>query len=169
MVHKRPVCLISGGDLAIDEPYWTLVEPIWEDVDIHSGAEPFKESFRAVRREVGLLFAAFWCQSEVCNGGLGQFFGNNTGVLAPEAVEGFRALGQPQIADLLVLAMGLLGQPYERDRRRRQKLLNFLPDDVHDRIARPRGDLNKKFFELIRSESGGFAAAANRYARGIAA
>jgi hypothetical protein len=46
------------------------------------------------------------------------------------------------------------------DRRRRKKLLDLLPDDVYDRIARPRGDLNKKFFELIRSESGGFAAAA---------
>jgi hypothetical protein len=65
--------------------------------------------------------------------------------------------------------MGLLGQPYERERRRRKKLLDLLPDDVYDRIARPRGDLNKKFFELIRSESGGFEAAANRYARGIAA
>ena len=155
--------------MAIDEPYWKVVEPIWEEVDIYSGAEAFTKSFMAVRREVGLLYAAFWCQSEVCNGGLGQFFGNSTGVLAPEAVEGFRALGQPQIADLLVQAMGLLGQPYERQRTRRKKLLDLLPTDVYDRIARPRGDLNKKFFELIHSESGGFEAAANRYARGIAA
>ena len=155
--------------MAIDEPYWKVIEPIWEEVDIYGGAKAFAKSFTAVRREVGLLYAAFWCQSEVCNGGFGQFFGNSTGVLAPEAAEGFRALGQPQIADLLVQAMGLLGQPYERERGRRQKLLDLLPHDVYDRIARSRGDLNKKFFELIRSESGGFAAAANRYARGITA
>jgi hypothetical protein len=114
--------LTSGGNLAIDEPYWKEVEPIWEDVNIHSGAEPFKKSFRAVRREAGLLIAAVWCQSEVCNGGLGQFFGNSTGVLAPEAVEGFRALGQPQIADLLVQAMGLMGQPYERGPQAAEKI-----------------------------------------------
>lgn len=155
--------------MAFDEFYWKVVEPIWEEVDIYSGAEAFTKSLTAVQREVGLLYAAHWCQSEVCNGGLAQFFGNSTGVLAPEAVEGFRALGQPQITDLLVRAMGLLGEPYERERRRRQELLDLLPDDVYDRIARPFGDLNEKFFDLIRSESGGFVAAANRYARGIAA
>jgi Domain of unknown function (DUF4375) len=153
----------------IDAPYWKVIEPIWEEVDIYSGAEIFTKSLSAVRREVALLYAAHWCQSEVCNGGLGQFFGNSTGVLAPEAVEGFRAIGQPLIADLVVQAMLLLGQPYERERERRNELLDLLPDDVYDRIARPFGDLNEKFFELIRSESGGFEAAANQYARGIVA
>ena len=152
----------------IDEPYWKTIEPIWEAVDIYSGVETFTKSLTAVRREVALLYAAHWCQSEVCNGGLSQFFGNSTGVLAPEAVEGFRAIGQPQVADLLVHAMGLLGQPYERERKRRNEVLDLLPDDVYNRIAGPFSDLNEKFFELIRSESGGFAAAANRYARGSA-
>jgi hypothetical protein len=69
--------LIRGGNLALDEPYWKVVEPILEEVDIYRGVEAFTKSFTAVRREVGLLCAAFWCQSEVRNGGLGQFFGNN--------------------------------------------------------------------------------------------
>jgi hypothetical protein len=154
--------------MPIDETYWKLVEPIWKVIDIYSGAETFMKTFSAVRREVGLLYAAHWCQSEVCNGGLLQFFGNSTGVLAPEAVEGFRALGQPRLADLLVQAMGLLGQPYERERSRRNDLLDLLPDDVYDRIARPHGDFNEKFFELIYSESGGFQVAANGYAQTVA-
>ena len=154
--------------MAIDEPYWDFVGPVWDQIDIYSGEDAFTKSFLKARREVGLLYAAFWCQSEVCNGGLLQFFGNPTGVLAPEAVEGFRDIGQPQVSDLLADAMALLGLPYERDHERRNQLLDLLPDDTYDRIARPYGDLNQKFFELIASESGGFDAAANEYARRIA-
>jgi hypothetical protein len=154
--------------MSTDESYWTLLKPNWETIDIYQGPETFLRTLSEVRREVGLLFAAHWCKYEVCNGGLRQFFGNSTGVLAPEAVEGFRALEQTQIAELVTEAMGLLGQPYERERRRRNDLLDLLPDDTYDRIARPFGDLNQKFYGLIRSEAGGFEAAANRYAKSIA-
>ena len=154
--------------MSTDESYWTVLESNWETIDIYHGPETFLRTFSTVRREVGLLFAAHWCQAEVCNGGLGQFFGNSTGVLAPEAVEGFRVLEQTQIAELVTEAMGLLGQPYERERGRRNDLLDLLPDDTYDRIGRALGDLNQKFYGLIRSEAGGFEAAANRYAESIA-
>jgi hypothetical protein len=74
--------------------YWSLIEPVWDEIEIYSGPEEFSRTFAGVPRSAGLLFAAHFCQSEVCNGGFNQFFSNSTGVLAPEAIEGFKAIGQ---------------------------------------------------------------------------
>ena len=70
------------------ELYWSLVEPISDKIEIYEGPEEFACAFAGVPRPAGLLFAAHFCQSEVCNGGFDQFFSNSTGVLAPEAIEG---------------------------------------------------------------------------------
>ena len=101
------------------------------------------------------MFAAHFCQSEVCNGGFDQFFWNSTGVLAPEAVEGFRQIGQSQVAALVESAMELLGSPYPRDRDERQERLSHVPKPSLD-------SLDQKFFSLIESEAGGFEKAADR-------
>lgn len=136
--------------------YWDKVEPFWEAIDIYEGPDVFRQTFSTAPKEVGLLFAAHFCQSEVCNGGLDQFFWNSTGVLAPEAVEGFREIGQIQIANLLEAAMNLVASPYPRDREERQALLSQVPKEALDA-------LDKTFFVLIDSEEGGFQAAADRY------
>ena len=68
--------------------------PIWDAINIYDGPEVFLTTLNHVSREAGLLFAAYFCQTEVCNGGFHQFFFNSTGVLAPEAVDGFTAIGQ---------------------------------------------------------------------------
>jgi len=95
--------------------YWSTVEPVWDAIDIGS-PEVFRETFDSAPRVSGLMFAAHFCQSELCNEGFHQFFWNSTGVLAPEAVEGFREIGQSQIAALIESAMNLVGSPYPRDR-----------------------------------------------------
>ena len=69
------------------DSYWRLLEPIWDSVSIYDGPKTFLRQYRRLPRAVGHLFAAHWCQSEICNGGFHQFFGNSTGVLAPEAME----------------------------------------------------------------------------------
>jgi hypothetical protein len=107
-----------------------------------------------------LLFAAHFCQSEVCNGGFQQFFGNTTGVLAPEALEGFQEIGQSQIAALIEKAMSLIGTPYPRDREERQTRLTQISRSSLDA-------LDDMFYSLIESEAGGFEAAADRYAATI--
>lgn len=70
--------------------YWRLVEPIWDTVSIYHGPKAFLEQFEAAPEASRTLFAAHWCQSEIDNGGLYQFFCNSTGVLALEAAEAFR-------------------------------------------------------------------------------
>jgi hypothetical protein len=75
-------------------------------------------------------------------------------------VEGFRAIGQPQIADLVVEAMAALGVPYHRDRSARQIALDKSPEE---KLA----DLDQSFFSLIGTEAGGFDAAADAYVKGL--
>ena len=136
--------------------YWDIVGPVWNVIDIYEGPEVFWQTYNSVPRESGLMFAAHFCQSEVCSGGFEQFFWNPTGVLAPEAVEAFREIGLPQIAALIESAMDLLGSAYPRDRNERKSCLSQVPEAALDA-------LDETFFALIKSEEGGFKAAANRY------
>lgn len=105
--------------------YWSLVEPVWYPLNRSwdDGREEFLRLFQAIPPEVGHLYAAHWCQSEVCNGGLHQFFSNTTGLLAPEALEGFRAIGLTEWAEILAEAMKFFGSPYPRERADRNDLL----------------------------------------------
>ena len=141
--------------------HWDVIDPLWNVINIYDGPGVFLATFNQVSRGAGLLFAAHFCQSEVCNGGFHQFFFNSTGVLAPEAVDGFTAIEQVQVADLLRQAMALLGSPYTREREARQATIDLLPPGRFD-------ELDGKFFALLRSEAGGFEVAADRYAAGIA-
>ncbi len=135
--------------------YWSIVEPVWDVIDI-SRPDIFTQTFGSVPRASGLLFAAHFCQSEICNGGFHQFFWNSTEVLAAEAVEGFHEIGQHQVAALIEKAMSLFGSGYPRDRKERQTRL--------EQVSRSSLDaLDDLFYSLIDSEAGGFTVAADRY------
>lgn len=96
--------------------YWALIEKVFDDVSIYDGPREFQRQFLPLPQKVRHLLAAHWCQSEVCNGGFDQFFLNSTGVLAPEAAEGFRAMGLERAAVLLERAMAKFGERYPRNR-----------------------------------------------------
>jgi hypothetical protein len=140
--------------------YWTLIEPVWlrlnytwDDLDL------FVREFQSVQREIGHLYAGNWCQSEVVNGGFHQFFSNTTGLLAPEAVEGFRAIGVVAWAEILAEAMWHFGTPYPRDRDERGK---FLPHD--DDRPREQWDPFTKLDERFYACEYDWEAAADEYA-----
>ncbi len=106
----------SYGSLV--EPFWLPLNESWDD-----GSEAFLRLFHTVPVGIGHLYAGGWCQAEVCNGGFYQFFWNTTGLLAPEAVEAFRAMGLIDWAETLAEAMEFFGHPYPRERAERQKHL----------------------------------------------
>ena len=139
------------------ELYWSLVETVWDDIEIYKGPEEFARTLTRVSRPAGFLFAAHFCQSEVCNGGFGQFFSNSTGVLAPEAVEGFKAIGQAFVAEIIQEACCLFGEPYPRERSLREDKLGAIDSELLD-------SLDQKFYAIIDSEAGGFKTAADTYA-----
>jgi Domain of unknown function (DUF4375) len=136
--------------------YWDVVGALWDVIDIYEGAAIFRKTYNSVPRETGLVFAAHYCQSEVCSGGFEQLFWDPTGVLAPEAVEGFREIGLSQVASVIESAMNVLGPPYPRERDERKSRLSEVPEGAFD-------TLDETFFALVKSEQGGFRAAANRY------
>ncbi len=150
------------------EGYWNLVEPVWEVINIYEGPEVFLRTYQEAPRNAALLFAAHFCQSEIRNGGFAQFFSNSTGVLAPEALDGFKAIGQIEVARTLEEAMQTLGPDYIRDRRTRQDLLRDLARDQENVLGTLNGGLykayNTRFFELIRTEADGFEDAADNFA-----
>ncbi len=146
-----------------DNSYWQLIDPIWRSVSIYDGAEVFLHQFEQLRPEVGHLFAAQWCVSEVCNGGLHQFFANSTGVLAPESLEGFRAIGLKKLAAILAEAMQFFGPRYPRDREERSRLLPRA-DGRKRREWDPFFRLDKRFFKWLDADRDGWKHAANAYA-----
>jgi hypothetical protein len=137
--------------------YWSLVEPVWDEIEIYQGPDEFVRTFAAVPRHAGLLFAAHFSQSEICNGGFAQFFSNSTGVLAPEAIEAFKTIGQDFIAEIIREACSLFGDPFPRDRSLRQGKLEKIGAALLD-------SLDQRFYGIIDSENGGFAVAADNYA-----
>ena len=90
--------------------YWETVEPIWDKISIND-VDVFLETYAQAPPHAALLYAAHFCQSEVCNGGFHQLFYNSTGVLAPEAVWGFHAIGQHKVAETVQAAMDVIGSP----------------------------------------------------------
>lgn len=139
--------------------YWKLVEPIWDSVSIYEGGDTFLRQYGAAPEASRVLYAAHWTQSEVLNGGFGQYFSNSTGVLAPEAVDAFTALGMPRTAAAVAQAMSFFGAPYPRDRERREAALDAADEDVD-----PFEDADGVFFDSIEEENGGFEMAADAYA-----
>jgi hypothetical protein len=118
----------------------------------------FLNTFAAVPREHGLLYAVWRCDSEICNGGFHQFFWNSAGMLAPEAVEGFNAVGLPQIAGLVTEAMAKLSVPYPRDRSAREDALDVLPNNAFE-------ELDERYGQLREADGAGFEPAIEQFAR----
>ena len=139
--------------------YWKLVEPIWDTVSIYDGGEAFVQQYHAAPEASRVLFAAHWTQSEVLNGGFGQYFSNSTGVLAPEAVHAFRVLGMPQTAAAVERAMSFFGDPYPREREQREEALEAVDEDFD-----PFEEADNAFFETVEEEAGGFWEVADAYA-----
>ncbi len=145
--------------------YWSLIEPVWLPLNRSwdQGASEFVRQFEATPLKVGHLYAAHWCQSEVCNGGLHQFFYNMTGLLAPEARRGFEAIGLDVWSVILAEAMNFFGSSYPRERFDRLKLL-----PVANGRARQEWDpftaLDEQFYDWLHAEHDRWEHEADRYA-----
>ena len=142
-----------------DTDYWWVLEPVWDQIDI-DGPETFLSSASRIPRPLVLLYSAHFCASEVCNGGFAQFFDNSTGVLGPEAAEGFAALGLPEMAATVSTAISRFGPTYPRARETRQEAMT---EEMQEGFE----PLNDRFYALIESEGGGFQRAAGKFAQGI--
>ncbi|WP_339915381.1 DUF4375 domain-containing protein [uncultured Brevundimonas sp.] len=143
--------------------YWQLIEPYWDKISIYDGPTRFLREFGRAPQAVQSLFAAHWLQSEVCNGGFGQFFDNSTGVLAPEAAAGFLTIGMPKVSAFVSDLIGGFGADYPRDEDQRGAALAEIDEAMS--AANPLNIyVDQDFFDLLASENGGFLVSANQYA-----
>ena len=146
--------------------YWDLVEPIVEQVSIYDGGETFLAQFQAISPIQRVLFASHWAYSEIQNGGLHQFFLNSTGVLAPEAVAGFRSLEMKRCAVAISSAMKFFGGDYPREKRTRGDALDEY-EKANPEAWNPFEGLDEAFYDAADSENRGFDVSATAYANKV--
>ena len=126
---------------------WRVIEPHCDAVSIYDGPLVFLDGFERLPQPARHLYPVWWCDAEVCNGGFCQFFSNSTGVLAPEAAEGFRAVGLAECAVLVEAAIAMFDDPYPRDRAARRAALEALKRPGEKRAEwDPFGELDRRYF-----------------------
>ncbi|MGD0941366.1 MAG: DUF4375 domain-containing protein [Terracidiphilus sp.] len=149
-----------------------------------NGPEAFAAAITSIPRSSVLLFSAHTALAEVHNGGFLQLFWNSAGVLVPEAIEGFTTIGMPTMAAILQEAAQPLGKPYPRDRDERwdallaasgknaeeieqifERAQNFYLGFHEACLALPFDRLNQRFWDIAKTENGGFQDAATQYAQ----
>jgi|SRR5690606_39229452 len=122
---------------------------IWNDQPISDDPVDFLNWFRGLTLPQQVLFPTEWLCIEVYNGGFHQYFSNSTGLHAPEAVLGFRALGLDDIADIVDRAIAVFGKDYPRARTTREEFLDAIEgDDISE--WNPFFELDDEFYEAIK-------------------
>ena len=145
---------------------WPYSDGPSDTISIYDGPEVFLQDFRHANRAQQIAFAGFWFHAEVLNGGLQQFFSNDTGVLAPEAVAACRDVGLPNLASHLEQAMAWFGQPYPRERSERESALQAFAD-THPDSEGLFDDLDDVLVSLIYGEGPGLEQAAVNYLQSL--
>ena len=109
--------------------YPKYYEEFYDTFDFYNGRDIWLGSIASIPEEAVFLFAVHWTHLEIHNGGFAQFFWNSTGTLAPEAVEAFRAIGMPDVAQIVGDAMSAFGDPYPVEKSAREAILEAQEDD----------------------------------------
>lgn len=170
-----------------DSGYSSKIAHIFDVVEIYGDVPTFIDSIKDVPRSLLILYAAHFCLSEVHNGGFLQLFWNATGVLVPQAVDGFEAMGMPRLAETFTAAASYLGSPYPQSRGDRWDALIEASGRTEDEVTGifdraedlylafaeatatlPFEALDQEAWELAKSEDGGFQERADAFAATIA-
>ena len=103
-----------------------IIEPMISSIDIYGTWEEYETSLMAFTPLQRAFVAIFWYIAEVNNGGHDQFYHNATGIVWPEALEGFRLIGFTDGVRILSESAAKFGTPPPRDRSERQELMSKL-------------------------------------------
>jgi hypothetical protein len=104
------------NDLPLGELTGLVIERFHSRINIYDSEEKFLLGYNSVPQYAADIFVCSWCISEVCNGGFHQFFLNSTGIVAPEAVNGFHRMGLLAASRIVRSAMNFFGDEFPRDR-----------------------------------------------------
>lgn len=122
MLVPRPRGLAKLED---DRLTWLVIERVWDAADIYRTRKVLRSILDLATPGQCALYAIWWTQSEVNNGGFHQYFWNATGILADEALEGFRRIGAEKFADVLEAAMSIIEQEAKpADKRQLRRIVD---------------------------------------------
>lgn len=144
--------------------YWDLIESDYQSLDLARPPSLVLSKFSALPERVANLMAAHWCQEEVLNGGFIQFFANSSGILAPEAMLAFSAIGLPDWAGLVEQATHYFGPDFPRERELRAAALPIRPPGTKAKDWDPFFLLDSQFYAVLKHDDLAWERAANAYA-----
>jgi hypothetical protein len=147
------------------QDYFAVIAPYLGGIDVQSAPHTVERQLERVPPPAHALLAAHLLRACVRSEGFAQFFWNPVGVLAPEALDAFFALGLPAAAAQIEQAMRVLGDPYPRACEARRRKLEGLWDRTPEtRVMREALAAHTRAFRGA-LRWGRFTRAANRYAR----
>jgi hypothetical protein len=138
-------------DMDDDELAWLVIKQLWDWADFYGEYEPFREQLTELTPGQRAIYCTTWLDSEVKNGGFHQFFHNSTGMLGPEALQGFQDIGMEASARAVQAAFDYYKvDPYPRERSDRQLRL---PD--YEATKDERWTLDKSYYESTYDKTSG--------------
>lgn len=164
-------------------------QSVADQIDIEARPDLYLEQFHKANPIAAYLFVMFQVTNFIAGDGFYCVFEARWGQVFPEVVEGFKRIGMPKTAEILEQAGAQLGSPYPRGivlrAKRLAKLISQIPvDSIKEKFGYTLeqeldeydidlletmltteifDDLETIYFQLIKSENGGFQQAVEAY------
>lgn len=103
--------------------YPRVYEPYAEQFNFYEGRVNWEDSIKDIPQPAIYLFSVHWLHLEVFNGGFWQYFYNSTSISYPEAMEGFDAIGMPEVTKIIETAAELVGNPFPFENEMRKEIV----------------------------------------------
>jgi len=122
--------------------YPRIYGPYSEQFNFYEGRVKWENSIKDIPQPAIYLFSVHWLHLEVFNGGFWQYFYNSTSICYPEAMEGFDAIGMPDVTKIIETAVKRVGSPFPYENEIRKNIVGP-PNQRMDF-----NDLDDKFYAL---------------------
>lgn len=142
-IYRRLTLEVLAG-IADRDLELAVMDFISEKAKAHGGDE--RAALDALSEGFLAVYATWWVEAEVNNGGFNQLFWNSAGAYAQDAVAGFTRFGAPEQAALTQRAIAI-----HNDQAARQELLQQrgTPEAFSESYEdNPLNDLDEEFYEL---------------------
>ena len=126
--------------------YPSIYLPYYAQFNFYDGRTTWEQSIAPIPKAAVDLFCVHWLHLEVYNGGFWQYFFNSTATSAPEAIEGYIAIGMPEVANVVERAMHKVGTPFPFEKEARERIVGG-PGDRMDFA-----ELDAEFYDLADTE-----------------
>jgi hypothetical protein len=118
-----------------------VMESVYEEL---TAIDKRADAYHLISEPRQALYAAYWFEAEINNGGLSQYYFNSAGNQAAKAPKYLRALGLNEAADILEEANAFFPSATPpRDRRARLAIL----DAVEERASQTWYELEERFYQ----------------------